>query len=334
MTTASGAADFSVSEKGSLVYVPGGLVTGPVLRTLVWVDRDGNEEALAAPPRFYNYVRVSPDGTRVTLDTRDAEDDVSVWDLTRETLTRLTFAAEPDHSGVWTPDSQRIVFSSERDGAENLYWRSADGTGVVERLTESEHEHDPNSVSPDGERLVFTENATGTDDLYTLTLDDERRTEPLIVTEFAEANGEVSPDGRRLAYQSNASGQFEIYVRPFPNVTEGQWQISMTGGTRPLWAPGGGELFYLTAQGVMAVSVMADLSVPPGTPQLVFAGSYCGTGPTCAGFLTGRTYDVAPDGQRFLMIKETGQTDGDTATPQIILVLNWTQELLERVPVP
>ena len=150
----TGSAQFGMARDGSLIYVSDDEVESP-LRTLVWVDRDGNEEALSAPERFYNYPRVSPDGTRVTLDTRDAEDDVWVWDLTRETLTRLTFNAEPDHSGVWTPDARRIVFSSERDGAENLYWRAADGTGGVERLTESEHAHDPNFVSPDGEYLVF-----------------------------------------------------------------------------------------------------------------------------------------------------------------------------------
>ena len=122
------------------------------------------------------------------------------------------------------------MFSSERDGEENLYWRSADGTGVVERLTNSAYEHDPNSVTPDGERLIFTENVTGNDDLYMLTLDDERSIEPLLVTEFSEANGVVSPDGRWLAYQSNDSGQVEIYVRPFPNVDEGRWPVSTAGG--------------------------------------------------------------------------------------------------------
>ena len=122
-------------------------------------------------------------------------------------------------------------------------------------------------------------------------------------------------------------------MRPFPNVDERLWQISTSGGTRPLWAPGGGELFYLTEQGLMSVSIPNDLAVPPGTPQLVFEGTYCGMGDTCvAGQGMGRrTYDVATDGQRFLMIKQTLET-GDTA-PRIILVQNWLEELKRLVPV-
>ncbi len=329
----TGAANVDMARTGALVYLPGEGAGGDV-RTPVWVDRNGNEEALGIPPRSYTYARISPDGTRMTLDARDDEDDVWVWDLTRETLTRLTFAAEPDHSGVWTPDARRIVFSSERDGAESLYWRAADGTGVVERLTETTNEHDPTSVSPDGGLLLFSENATGdNDDLYTLTLDDDRRIEPLIVTEFNEANGEVSPDGRWLAYESDASGQLEIYVQPFPDVDTGRWQISTMGGRRPLWGPDGQELFYLTAGGLMSLSVITDPAFSAGTPQLLIQGAYYGT----VGGFTGRTYDISPDGQRFLMLKEGASLNADdpfAGLTQIHVVQNWFEELRARVPTP
>ena len=147
----------------------------------------------------------------MTLDARDAENDVWVWHLRRETLTRLTFAAEADHYGVWTRDGQRVVFGSARDGIPNVYWRAADGTGAVERLTESQNVQWPESISPDGTRLVFLEISPDTGrDLHVLTLDADRGVEPLIVTEFDERNGELSPDGRWLAYESDASGQFEM----------------------------------------------------------------------------------------------------------------------------
>ena len=300
----------------------------------MWVDRDGTEDVLTAPPRLYVYPRLSPDGTRVALDARDDENDVWVWDLTRETLTRLTLSEEPDTYPVWTPDGQRVVFGSARDGRPNLYWRAADGTGAVERLTESPNAQFPQTVSSDGTRLVLSENAPDTGrDLNVLTLDGDRKVEPLIVTEFNEQNAEISPDGRLLAYESNASGQEEIYVRLFPDVDAGRWQISTTGGRRPLWGPEGRELFYLTEAGVMGVTVETGAGFSANTPALVVEGRYYGA----SGDQVGRTYDITPDGQRFLMIREGRPADTDdpfAGLTQIHVVLNWHQELLERVPVP
>ena len=146
----TGAANADIARTGALVYLPGE-GTGGAIRTLVWVDRQGHEEALAAPPRAYVYLRLSPDGTRVALDTRDEENDLWIWDLRRETLTPLTFAAEEDSYPVWTPDGQRVVFGSWRDGIPNLYWRAADGTSAVERLTESPNLQLPEAISPDGD---------------------------------------------------------------------------------------------------------------------------------------------------------------------------------------
>ena len=325
---ATGAANADMARTGALVYVPGE-GSGGSRATMVWVDREGNEETLAAPPRDYVYPRLSPDGTRVALDVRDVENDIWVWDLTRETLTRLTFAAEDDRHPVWTPDGQRVVFASLRGGSADLYWRAADGTGTVERLTESPNDQYPHTISPDGTRLVFREDG----DFYTLTLDDDRRVEPLIVTEFDERNAELSPDGQWLAYQSNASGRDEIYVQPFPNVDEGRWQISTTGGMRPLWGREGRQLFYLAEAGVTGVTVETATGFAVGTPRLVVEGSYYA--PSDA--TSGRTYDIAPDGQQFLMIREGVIVNADdpfAGLTQIHIVQNWTQELLERVPVP
>ena len=329
----TGAANADIARTGTLVYLLGE-GTGEEVRTLVWVDRDGTEEVLAAPPRAYVYPRLSPDGTRVVLDARDEEDDLWVWDLTRETLTRLTSAAEADRFGVWTPDGQRVVFASLRDGGNiNLYWRAADGTGAVERLTESSRPHFPQTFSPDGTRLVLYSATPDTrNDLHVLTLDADRRVAPLIVTEFREMSADLSPDGQWLAYQSNASGRWEVYVQPFPDVDGGRWQISTTGGMRPLWGPDGQELFYLTDAGVMGVTVEIGAGFGVGTPTLVIAGSYFGPP---VGTVSGRIYDIAPDGQRFLMLKESGTATADdpfAGLMQIHVVQNWFEELKARVP--
>ena len=325
----SGAAQFSVSRTGSLVHVPR---TSSAVRTLVWVDRDGREEPLTAEPRAYEYPRISPDGTKVALAASDQESDIWIWDLTRETLTRLSFGPADDRCPVWTPDGRRVVFSSNRAGLVKLFWKGADGTGAVERLTEEPNGQVGSAFSRDGTRLVFHERHLETEwDLGVLSLDGERSSEPLLATEFRERNADLSPEGRWIAYQSNASGQAEIYVQPFPNVDESRWQISTGGGTQPLWAPDGHELLYRAPGGaVMAVPVQTEPTFTAGNGEVVFEGSYFVTGPV----MPGRTYDIAPDGQRFLMITAGGGPDETSAPARIIVVEHWFEELNERVPAP
>ena len=151
---------------------------------------------------------------------------------------------------------------------------------------------------------------------------------PLLQTKFEELNGIVSPDGRWLAYESDSPGRREIYVRPFPNVGGGQWQVSTAGGTRPLWARSGKELFYVGPDGaLLRVPVEASGATwNAGTPTKLLEGRYF-TG----GVSTGRTYDVSPDGQRFLMIKAPG-TDATAAPPSLIVVQHWDEELKRVVP--
>jgi len=338
-TLGSGAAEFSVSRTGALVYVPGGSTTGGT-RSLVWVTRQGHEEPLAAaPPREYSYPRLSPDGTRVALDIRDQQQDLWIWDLARQTLTRLTDAPAPDQFPVWTPDSRRVLFASQRVASvSNLYGQAANNTGTVERLTTSPNVQFPLSISPDGTRLIVREAVPTTGvDLRILRLDPStslgaspatpprtpsRQTEPLLQTPFNEDNGEISPDGHWLAYQSNESGRFEISVRPFPNVDEGRWTISTSGGTRPLWARSGTELFYLDGAGAMTrVAVQTAPTFSAGTPAKVFDTRYYNGG-------SGRAYDVSPDGQRFLMIKASGTEQA----PSMVVVLNWLEELKAKLP--
>ncbi len=174
--------------------------------------------------------------------------------------------------------------------------------------------------------MVLREGAAGAEvDLRVLSLAGDRRVETLVATEFSEANGEICPDGRWMAYQSNQSGQMEVYVRPFPNVDDGRWQISTGGGTQPLWAFNGRELFYRRGAALMTVPVQTEPNFTPATPEVLFEGDYfAGAG--------GRAYDVSPDGERFLMIIEGEGAESTSAAPQIILVQNWFEELRRLVP--
>jgi eukaryotic-like serine/threonine-protein kinase len=159
-----------------------------------------------------------------------------------------------------------------------------------------------------------------------LALDGTRHTTPLIKTRFNEGGGVVSPDGRWLAYQANDTGVFEVYVRPWPNVNDGKWQISTGGGTRLVWARDARELFYLGTDGaVMRVAVEARSNWTTSAPTKLFEG------PNIIGGSPGRSFDISPDGRRFLMIRE-GATGKDAAQPQMVIVQNWVQELKQRVP--
>jgi len=212
----------------------------------------------------------------------------------------------------------------------NLYIEAADGTGSATRLTESPNPQTPSATTADGTRVVFHElTPTRQRDLMLLTLTPTPRVEPLLETRFDEGNGIVSPDGRWLAYQSNSSGQFEIYVRPFPNVGAGQSQVSNAGGVQPVWGRSGRELFYRTPNGaLMAVPIdPRGATWSAGTATKVVEGRYF----TGAGNQN-RQYDVSPDAQRFLMIKEGSGSDQTAATTGLIVVQHWFEELKRLVP--
>ena len=191
-TKRSGAGNFSLSREGSLVYVPGGQGSFQT-RVFTWDDRDGGQEQVSAPARGYTAPHLSPDGARVAFHDTGGDQDIWVWDFERETATRLTFDPGFDGYPIWTPDGRRIIFSSSRDGEETLYARAADGTGDVERLTESGGR--PRSISPDGKRIVFTPSG-GSNDLHVLSLDGDRGSEPLVVADGAQFAAAISPDGR------------------------------------------------------------------------------------------------------------------------------------------
>jgi Tol biopolymer transport system component len=321
VTTPRGSGDFVVAADGTLAYVDAPGATAAAERTLVWVDRQGREEALAALPRPYFQPRLSPDGTRVAVAIADQENDIWVWDLARQTPGRLTFDPAADFAPVWTPDGRRLVFFSQRGREPGPFWQLADGTGTAERLSTGAP---PTGVTPDGTQVLFA--STGNRDLTMVALDGTRRVQALLQNPEVERNGVVSPDGRWLAYESDSSGRFEIYVRPFPNVRAGQWLISTAGGTRPLWAPNGQELFYVAPGGALIARRVnpREGAWSAGSPTKVVDGPYA-----TEGVRGSRTYDVSTDGRRFLMIK---QPVSEATAPQIIVVQHWLEELKRLVP--
>jgi eukaryotic-like serine/threonine-protein kinase len=317
----AGAAQFSFSGDGSLAYVPGGSKVGE--RTLVWVDRDGAPQPLPAPQRPYLFPRLSPDGQRLAVSIQGANSGLWVYDLGRGTLSRLTESILPPRSN-WTPDGKHVTFASAQSGAMDLYWTPADGSGAVERLTTSENFQVPGSWSPDGQVLAFSEADPTTGwDIWMLRLQGDRKPRPFLQTPANESGPLFSPDGHSVAYGSDESGRNEIYVRPFPG-PGGKMQISSDGGTEPMWARNGRELFYRNGDKMMVTAVETQPVFAASRPKLLFEGHYeTGIGPFEAG------YDVSPDGQKFLMIKASEQ---EPAATQLNVVLNWSDELRRLAP--
>ncbi len=317
---------FSVARNGALIYLPG--ATGPAEGfSLVWVDNthdqiiDGNMVAATPtglPRGNYQDVRVSPDGSRVAMAiAEEGNTDVWTWRLDQGPFLRLTFDEAQDDTPLWTPDSSRVVFRSDRDGG-GLFWKAADGTGEVERLLESPDRPRPWDWSADG-RLVFDQTPG---DIGVLTVEGDRTVEMLLASDFTEQGPALSPDARWIAYQSNESGRSEIYVQPFPETDAGKWQVSANSGVAPVWSPDGRRLFFLELEQMMVAEVETEPTFNPRTPTGMFGlqgyAIYAGA----------PHFDLAPDGERFLMRSARRQSTG-----AMIFVEHWVEELKARIPV-
>jgi eukaryotic-like serine/threonine-protein kinase len=305
---------FSVSASGLVSYRTGGLAQ----QRLLWVDRSGKVigNFSNADLSGLQNPELSPDGKRVAI-SRLVQGNVDVWLLDSTRATRLTFDSEPDDFPIWSPDGNRIVFQSARNGRLDVYQKPTNGTGTETLLLESSQVKLPHDWSSDGRFLLYhsIDPMTGRD-LWVRPMEGERKPRVFLKTNFDERWSQFSPDDRWVAYQSNESGRDEIYVRPFPEA-EGQWQISADGGMQPRWSRDGKELYYLTADGkLMAVPIgVRGAVLEPGKPVALFR--------TRIQNLTGPTrpqYDVASDGRFLMLVVAEG-----SGTP-ITLLQNWHPE--------
>ena len=282
------------------------------------MTREGQVDGIGEEPGPYGGLTLSGDGARLAFDRAE---DVWIRDLGRGTTTRMTFEDGYDtFLGAWTADGDQLAVSGSRSGNWELYLTTADGTGSLENLLEKDFAQHVNSMSPDGVVLFHENNPATGIDLWTLPPD--MGPTPLANSPFNEQQGRFSPDGRFIAYVSDESGRNEVYVRPYPGPGE-RVTISDAGGIDPLWSPAGDELFYRQADDLIAVTVLRSPTITFGDRRrLMDVGAFHVSGDVSP------MLAISPDSERFLMVRKAAG-----ARRQINVVLNWHQELLERVPV-
>jgi Tol biopolymer transport system component len=248
--------------------------------------------------------------------------DVIVADLRRRNQVRLTFGKSPSIRPLWSADGKWVLFRSDVDGPA-IYRKASDGGGSIERVTPVAGDGSVHAVTKDGRRIIYAQISQNTArDLWMVDIEGKEKPQPLVVEPGDQANAVISPDGRWLGYHSSEVG--EIYVRPFPNVADGKWQLVTKGAKWPLWSRDGKELFYVTARGIMSIAV--DTSQPTfhwESPTLLFEASYS----SFPGLAGPRNYDQAPDG-RFLVIKESQ----GTSPGALVIVKNWFDEIKRLGP--
>ena len=317
----TGAAQVAMSADGTIVYATGGPVP-PFMRTLAWVDRDGGVEPIKLPDREYSTPRIAPDGRRIAMTIGpDSERRVWVHDLQRGGLSAVTSTDDFAFYNIWSRDGQRLAFAVE---SSHIAMRSADGAGVAERLHTSETYAAPSSWSSDGRLLAFVEGHPVTSaDIWIQDLSDPKQPRrPFLQTAASETYPEFSPDGRWIAYTSNQSGTDEVYLQPYPGPGS-RVQVSTNGGRAPAWGRNGAEIYYWQS-GMMAVTARpTSTGLTVDAPRKLFAGRFSMTGPV-------RGYDVAPDGNRFLMA--VLKDPPPQPSIELVLVANWFEELKRRVP--
>jgi serine/threonine-protein kinase len=280
-----GAAHWGVADDGPLVYLPGPAAEDG---SLVWVNRDGSVELLPLPTEAYGTFRLSPDGSQLAAEIQDGSHDIWIFDLQGLSRRRMTLDGDNGFP-LWSPDGRWVAFVSNRSGQWNLYRRPANGSGNAERLTRSSERQVPFSWSPDGKWLAFTQySRNGRGDIWLLPLTPGATPEPFRESPFHESVPVISPDGRSIAYVSDESGQPQIYLERWPGSGE-RHPISVRGGEEPSWSPRGDELLYREGNRWMVVPLQT------GRPVLLFEGDYVHP--------FGRSYDVAPDGRKLLLVQ-------------------------------
>ena len=302
---------YGFSNDGTLIYLPGTQFSSQ----LVWLDRQGQTLSQTDVQGRLRGPRFSPDGSRlsVTVNSGPATQ-IWIYEISRGIFTPITFESS-NSMAIWTPDGKRLAFHAHRI-SQDIFWKSADGIGEAELLRTAGFTNTPTSWSRDNV-LMFDEGVTGGRDILRLYLD-EKKTEPFLSTEFDERHAEFSPDERWVAFTSNQTGQDEVYVKS-SSAEAGMVQLSKDGGTEPVWASNGSELFYRNGNAIMVVSLRTEPSLEPGTPRLLFEEVFQ--------VLAGRNFDVSSDAQQFVIGKLI-----ERPPEHFNIVLNWFEELKRLVP--
>jgi serine/threonine-protein kinase len=299
----------AVSAGGAIVYPRSG---GGAPRRLMLVSRSGQATPLTPDPKGYANPRFSPDGRRLAVyiaDPVSSSRDVWVLDIGQRVWSRLTTNGISDKP-IWTPDGRRVLYSSNDD----LWWIAADGSGRPESLLVAAGSHFAGSITPDGRTVVFQETGSVSNGIRALSFDSAPAARTIIPAAFDESAPALSPDGHWLAYQSDQTGQTEVYVRSYPQ-PGARVSVSLQGGSEPVWARDGRELFYRAGDSLMAASVTSSPTLTVTGRRRLFAGPFLEGG----GY---REYDVAPDGQHFVMIS------GGSAQSTLYAVQNVFQRLV------
>jgi Tol biopolymer transport system component len=322
MNLTDGAAAFDVSETGTLAYLP---VESYVTDTeVVIVDRKGTETKALPNRDRYNNPRLSPDGTRVSVDIRSANSAGDIWafEIGRSGGTRITSEGGREFGAEWTPDGKELIYSSERPFFD-LYRRAADASQPEQPLLSGTNDHYTGAVSRDGKTFAFSAAVPG-GEIWTIPLQGKPVATPYFANGFNLGHPTLSPDGRWMAYDSDESGQgVDVFIQSYPDPRQKRLKVSPSHGSEPMWTRGGRELVYRDGEKVMAVSI--DLANgASGPPGVLFSGPY----PDNPGWTRPRSYDVTADGERFLLTK----LPGEKSPPRIMVVLNWFQELRAKVP--
>jgi Tol biopolymer transport system component len=327
----TGTAQFSFSNTGALIYVPGP-ASASFSVPLALYDRKGAAEPLGLPPGSYSNPRTSPDGKRIAYQVDDGKEaNIWVYDLSGASSSRrLTFGGRNRYP-MWSSDGLRIAFQSDREGDFAIFWQPADGSGPAERLTKPEQgtSHVPESWSRTANQFSFDVIKESTHALWVYSLQDKKAA-PFGGIQSEQAIDSVfSPNGRWVAYTMTAIGGSEVYVQSFP-ATGPPYQISKTGSSiDPVWSSDGKELLYTTLAGgqYVAVSIIAT------QPSFTFGSPVPLTRRFSSRAVSAvRDYDITPDG-RFIGVPVTGALDpqSGSANPQIDVVLHWFEELKQRV---
>ena len=310
---AQGAAQFTLSRDGTLVYLPGGPQGNS--RAVYLLAPDGGGRALPLPARPYRNLALSADGRRLALTVRELDrSELWVSEIDRGNLSRLTYEGDSIEP-VWSPDGRWIAFAWARGGRHQILRVMADGSRPPERLLDGGNDRFPTSFSPDGRLLAFTEiTPSSGGDLWVLPLGGAPRL--FLRTGFDAERARFSPDGRWLAYESNESGSIEVYVRPFPG-PGGKWQISAGGGSLPAWSADGRRIVYRSGTTLMAVELTQDAAgrLSAGPPHQELAEPELDR------------FALHPDGRSFLVFRRAA------AEPERLhVVLGFGSELARLAP--